>query len=102
MDDFKAEPALTYLEIQYFTPQMMDDIMVMGEWNNWLPEPMNMDFSPDGQIRYFVQIVVPVGFKYRYQFILNGEIAVDRKQPFSKGSLIGRETNYAVAVDLGS
>jgi len=25
----------------------MDDIMVMGEWNNWLPEPMNMEFTPD-------------------------------------------------------
>lgn len=72
------EPALTTLEIDYTCPELVDDIMVMGEWNNWMPEPMDMGFTPDGQIRYFIETFVPVGYKYRFQFIVNGEIRVDR------------------------
>jgi peroxiredoxin len=53
-DDFKMEPAMTSLEIDYICQEMVDDIMVMGEWNNWMPEAMNMEFTPDSQIRYFI------------------------------------------------
>jgi hypothetical protein len=101
-DYLRGEPAQTTLEVDYLSPQMMDDIMVMGEWNNWLPERMDMDFTPDGRFRYFIQTLVPVGYKYRFQFILDGVISVDRNQPFSKGSLIGRETNYKIANDIGT
>ena len=65
-DYLMGEPAQTTLEVEYLSPQMLDDIMVMGEWNNWLPERMDMDFTPDGQFRYFIETVVPLGYKYRF------------------------------------
>ena len=65
-DYLTGEPAQTTLEVDYLSPQMMDDIMVMGEWNNWLPERMDMDFTADGRFRYFIQTLVPVGYKYRF------------------------------------
>jgi 1,4-alpha-glucan branching enzyme len=50
--------------------------MVMGEFNNWKPEPMNMNFK-NGRLCYFFEAFVPIGYKYRYQFIINGEIRTD-------------------------
>jgi len=63
------------LEIEYATDEPLD-IMVMGEFNNWKPEPMNMNFK-NGRLCYFFEAFVPIGYKYRYQFIINGEIRTD-------------------------
>lgn len=41
--------------------------------------------------------VVP-GFKYRFQFIVNGEIIIDPNQEHSQSS-IGRLTNFKIAVE---
>jgi 1,4-alpha-glucan branching enzyme len=69
--------------------------MVMGEFNNWLPEQMDMRFR-NSELQYFYATVVPVGYKYRYQFIINGQITTDSRQPQSESTLIGKITNYKV------
>ena len=39
---------------------------------------MDMKFQ-DGQLCYFYEAFVPVGYKYRYQFIINGDITTDSR-----------------------
>ena len=72
--------------------------MIMGEFDNWKPQPMDMKFE-DGSLCYFYEAFVPVGYKYRYQFIINGEITTDPNQPVSTSTLIGRVTNYKILED---
>ena len=70
-----------------------EDILIMGEFNQWFPESMQVR---EGK-RYFYSLKVPAGFKYRYQFIVNGEIVIDPNQDNSESKL-GRLTNFKTAV----
>ena len=88
---------ISVLEIDYKTNEPVD-IMIMGEFDNWKPQPMNMKFD-DGKLCYFYEAFVPVGYKYRFQFIINGEIKTDPNQPESTSTLIGRVTNYKILED---
>lgn len=82
--------------ISYFADQAVaenEDVLVMGEFNNWFPEVMSKQFSKQFEFR----VRVPSGYKYRYQFIVNGEITIDSKQDNSESKL-GRLTNYQYAL----
>lgn len=50
-----------------------EDILIMGEFNNWMPEVMT---KLHGQ-NFEYKVKVTPGFKYRFQFIVNGEITID-------------------------
>eukprot|EP00347_Sterkiella_histriomuscorum_P004825 403358945 len=70
-----------------------EEILIMGEFNNWMPDLMQ---RVQGQ--YFeYKVKVTPGFKYRYQFIVNGEICIDPTQDNSESKL-GRLTNYKYAL----
>ena len=87
------------LEIAYEVNEPFEDIAVMGEFNNWLPTPMDFIFE-DNKMKYVYETFVPVGYKYRYQFIVNGEICTDPKQPSSESTLLHKVTNYKIVSDL--
>lgn len=71
-----------------------EEILIMGEFNQWLPEPMR---RVEGKPKLFeFEVDVFNGFKYRYQYIVNGEIVIDANQPHSESKL-GRLTNYKIA-----
>jgi hypothetical protein len=91
-DDF-VRP-MTILEITYESKDVVD-IMVMGEFNNWRPLTMDMRFE-DNKLIYFVNMEVPIGFKYRFQFLIDGEIKTDPRQPESESTLLERVTNYII------
>ena len=50
-----------------------EDILIMGEFNEWFPEPMTLL----EERKYKYEVSVLPGFKYRFQFIVNGEIVID-------------------------
>jgi 1,4-alpha-glucan branching enzyme len=72
-----------------------EDISVMGEFNNWQPAPMDFLFE-DNHMKYSYETIVPVGYKYRYQFIINGEIRVNPNQPTSESTLLHKITNFKI------
>ena len=56
----------------------------MGEFNEWNPEVMKRtSSSEDSSQNFFFETLVPIGYKYRYQFIVNGDIKVDPDQASS-------------------
>lgn len=74
-----------------------EDIMVMGEFNQWNPDLMMREpAQEEGKLRFVYRTKVPIGFKYRYQFIINGEITIDNRQPYNESNL-GRLTNFKIA-----
>ena len=56
---------MTRLDIEYEAPELLDDAMVMGEFNNWNPVQMLLKFE-DQKMIYYYQTNVPEGFKYRF------------------------------------
>lgn len=67
------------LKIEYLTPDpMVTDVFVMGEFNSWNLEALDMKgMSEDGLIKFGKDIEVPNGYKYRFQFLVNGEFVTD-------------------------
>ena len=64
------------MTIDYFGDNSIDvseDVLIMGEFNQWMPDVMQ---RLEGN-HFTYQIDVIPGFKYRYQFIVNGEITID-------------------------
>ncbi|CDW89559.1 UNKNOWN [Stylonychia lemnae] len=70
-----------------------EDILIMGEFNNWLPDIMQ---RLTNQI-FLYKVDVLAGYRYRYQFIVNGDITIDTNQEFSESKL-GRQTNFKYAI----
>jgi hypothetical protein len=56
-----------------------NNVMVSGEFNEWYPEFMKRGQDPlTMQLLYYYEKKVLSGFKYRYNFIVNGKIVVDK------------------------
>lgn len=55
----------------------------MGEFNNWMPDLMQR--LTDEAFRY--EVKVEAGYKYRYQFIVKGEITIDSNQEYSESKI---------------
>ena len=70
-----------------------EDVLIIGEFNDWFPEPMTKSFDS-----YIYEVKVIPGYKYRFQFIVNGEIIIDPNQEYSQSKL-GRTTNFKIALD---
>ncbi len=98
MLDRYRNDSITVLEISYVVSEPFEDISVMGEFNNWQPCPMDFIFE-NNSMKYIYETVVPVGYKYRYQFIINGEIRVNPNEPTSESSLLHKVTNYKIVED---
>lgn len=56
----------TALTIDFECPANLEDVMVMGEFNMWVPEFMNKELVDDKKARFVHTVQVPEGFKYRY------------------------------------
>lgn len=52
-----------------------EEVSVMGEFNQWCPEVMIKDEA--GKFQYETKVVG--GFKYRYEFIVNGNMVYDEE-----------------------
>ena len=65
----EAQEDTMELEIEYNAARN-EDILIMGDFNKWSPEPMEL--KEDHLYTYVA--TVKVGYKYRYQFIVDGDI----------------------------
>ena len=81
------------LEIEYKAARN-GDILIMGDFNKWSPESM----EKKEDCLYTYKAMVTAGFKYRYQFIVDGSIEVDQQSEYSESKL-GTLTNFKFAVD---
>ena len=81
------------LEIEYRAARN-GDILIMGDFNQWSPEQMERK----DDCLYSYKATVTVGYKYRYQFIVDGNIEIDQQADFNESKL-GTLTNYKLAVD---
>ena len=52
------------------------EVMIMGEFNEWVPQLME-EITKD---TFTYQTNVIPGLKYRYQFIVNGDITIDQNE----------------------
>lgn len=59
-------------------PGAIEDVMIIGEFNQWKADFMTKIDTDDGQVmfKYFTNVIS--GFKYRFKFIVNGEIVIDK------------------------
>ena len=92
----KPDGSTCLLSITYDT--RAEEIWIMGEFNNWGIEIMaksestvRHDFS-----RFTYEVQVPAGYKYRYVYIVDGDMRVNRAEP-NDISKVGRHTNYKFA-----
>ena len=89
----KPDGSTCTLSITYDT--RAEEVCIMGEFNNWAIEIMAKSEStvrPEFS-RFTYEAQVPAGYKYRYVYIVDGDMRVNRAEP-NDISKVGRHTNY--------
>lgn len=89
------------MEIEYLsTNSGVQEVLIMGEFNKWCLDFMKQDetFSIEsaGFNRFAHRCKVPIGYKYRYQLMVDGNFVID-ENALKSFNLQGQETNYKLA-----
>lgn len=78
---------------------MNDTVAIMGEWNDWMPEIMERYSSeevllePELDNTFFYKTKLFCGFKYRYNFSVGDQFAVDHNKEVNEDRM-GKVTNF--------
>ena len=94
-----VDKRLKEVVINFHPVKFCDRVLIMGQFNSWLPEIMqtytsdqiNLDTSLKGTYYYRVRLLV--GYKYRYYFQINGEDFCIDENKDNEMSKFKRRTN---------
>ncbi|MCK9374217.1 MAG: hypothetical protein M0P91_13625 [Sulfuricurvum sp.] len=80
-----------WVTFTFFPTETIETVVISGEWNDWIDEPMKM--KKNGE--YFITKILNVGYIYQFGYKINGnEWKIDDECPtvatpfFSHNSLL--------------
>ena len=97
-DYLDSSAPMTVIEIVTHQDWVKGDVMIMGEFNMWTPDVMENGGANEetGMVKWVFKARVPAGYRYRFEFLVEGDIISDPNIPISTNKL-GRTSNYVIA-----